>query len=168
MSPLTYQWDGESMVLLPRHRRQADQAFTIGEHYTLVEVKDRSPASHRHYFAMIKDAFASMPDHMAGRWANAEHLRKEALIRKGFCDTRTFAASSNAEAARIVAFLRPKDSFAVYQITGRVITEYTAWSQDYASMDRETFQRSKDAVIDYLAEALGVESAALAKQAEPA
>lgn len=162
-APLPFLWDGEAMI--PRHPRAADRAYTVGETYLLEPHHERSAASHRHYFAQVRDLFLTLPEHLEGRWIDADHLRKEALIRTGHCDSATFVESSNKQAQKLAAFLRPIDSYAIVVVSGCTVTRYVARSQDMRSMDRAMFQKSKDDVLGYIADLLGVEPATLARAA---
>jgi hypothetical protein len=56
-----------------------------GEIITVEEVKERSAKSHRHYFAVINEAWQNLPEDLADEFPNAEALRKRALIKNGLC-----------------------------------------------------------------------------------
>lgn len=165
MTPLPFVWDGEAMQIRPGFQKQADEAFCIGETYTLSVVEDRSASSHRHYFAAVNEAWANLPDSLAERWPSAEHLRKAALIRAGYRDERSFACSSRAEAIRMAAFLKPIDDFAMVALSGTTVLVLTAKSQSVRAMGKAVFQESKDAVLNALAEMIGVDAQALARAA---
>lgn len=163
--PLPCRWDGESFVPVGRFARIADEQFVIGETYRLVEEHERTARSHRHYFAAVNDAWASLPEGMGDRFPTADHLRKFALIRTGFCDERTFVAGSRAEAVRLAAFLRPVDDFAVVEVEGSTVIVRTAKTQNMRAMDKAAFTASKNAVLDYLADLIGVTPDRLAASA---
>lgn len=163
--PIPCQWTGEAFVPIGRGRRDADRYFVIGERYTLVEEKQRSAASHRHYFAQVNEAWANLPEERMRDFASADHLRKFALIMTGFRDERTLVASSRAEAQRLAAFVRPIDEYAVVTVEGSLVRVLTAKTQNMRAMDKATFQASKDAVLAYLAEMIGVEPEALGRAA---
>ncbi len=86
----------------------------------------------------------------------------------GYRDERTLVASSRAEAQRLAAFVRPMDDYAVVTVECSLVRVLTAKTQNMRAMDKATFQASKDAVLDYIAEMIGVGPDALAKQAEGA
>jgi hypothetical protein len=90
---------------------------------------ERSSASHRHYFAAVYDAWLNLPEIDAERFPTADHLRKYALIRAGYCDTRELVCASKAEAVRVGAFMKPMDPYALVAISGAVVRVYTAKSQ---------------------------------------
>ena len=151
--PLAFRWDGEAMV--PQRPQLADRYYVVGEVYTLEERLERSLASHRQYFASLNEAHANLPDEMAQRWPTVDHLRKFALIRTGFRDERSVACSSKAEAIRVATFIEPMDPFALVVVSNALVTVYTARSQSMKVMGKEDFQRSKDAVLDYVAQMIG-------------
>lgn len=159
---LPMRWDGEAMVPLPGFARRADAQFVIGQTYRLEPVEDRSAASHRHYFAAINEAWANLPDHMAERFPSPESLRKFALIKAGYADSRQIVAASKAEAQRLAAFIRPMDEYAVVTVDQAVVTIFTARSQSVRAMGKAEFQDSKQKVLDVIADMIGVTSEALA------
>jgi hypothetical protein len=166
VTPQPFRWTGTEMV--PLRPRLADRQYVIGEEYSLVPHEDRSPASHRHFFAAVNEAWKSLPEDMADSFPTPDHLRKYALIRAGYRDERTIVASSRAEALRIAAFVKPMDEYALVSTAGSTVVVLTAKSQSERAMGRADFQASKDAVLTILADMLGVEPATLAKQTEAA
>jgi hypothetical protein len=150
--PLPMQWDGEAMRPTRGFAALADKQFVIGEVYTLEEIDPtRSAASHRHYFAAVYDAWLNLPERETERFPTAEHLRKYALIRAGYCDSREIVCTSKAEAIRLGAFIKPMDPYALVAISGAVVRAYTAKSQSTKAMGKRVFQESKDAVLGVLA-----------------
>lgn len=161
--PMAFDWDGE--VMRPRHPKLADRHFVIGETYTLTPHEHRSAVSHRHYFALIAEAHGSLTEAMALRLPTPEHLRKFALIKAGYCDTHSIVASSKAEAARLAAFIRPVDEFALVATDGATVTRYVAKSQSERAMGRKEFQASKDAVLQVISDMLGADVADMRRAA---
>jgi hypothetical protein len=168
MNPLVYQWNGEAMEILPRFAKEADKRFCIGERYALDEIQDRSAASHRHYFASVNEAWASLPETIAAQWPTSEHLRKFCLIKAGFHNHRSIVARSKAEAQRLAAFVRPMDEFAIVTVNECVVDVYTAQSQSHRAMGKQAFAASKEAVLRVLDDLLGVANGATAKAGEAA
>lgn len=152
--PLWFQWTGEAMV--PLNPRAADRMYVVGERYHLDHIEERSAASHRAYFAALHDAWQNLPEDLAERFATPEALRKYALIRTGFRDERSIIAASKAEARRIAAFIKPLDEFAVVSVHEAAVIVWTAKSQSMKAMGKAEFQRSKDAVLQFCAEIIGV------------
>lgn len=154
---IVYEWDGEAMVPLPRFHNLANAEFTVGERYRCEVQEDRSWVSHRHQFAWLHKAYMSLPEHVAARFKNEEQLRKHGLIAGGFCDSTTIVCASKAEAERWCEYLRKREPDTIIQISGNVLIQFTARSQARNAMDATTFQRSKQAVLDYVDGLLGIE-----------
>jgi hypothetical protein len=154
--PLAFQWDGEAMK--PINGRRADAFYTVGERYIMAPVSQRSDATHKHEFAWLREAWMSLPDHLAEKFPTPEHLRKWALIRAGYSDSHTITCASKAEALRVAAFIRPIDEFAVVITNGATVTRYTAKSQSRRAMGAKEFQDSKTAIMEVVAKLLGVEA----------
>ena len=161
--PLAFRWDGESMV--PLSAIAADRNYTIGEIYRLVPYEERSQRSHAHYFACIQEAWQNLPERLAQRFPTPEHLRKYALIWAGHRDERSIVARSKTEAYGIAQFVRPVDPFSVVVMHEATVTVMTAKSQSTRAMGAKEFQRSKDAVLDFLAGMIGVEADDLRREA---
>lgn len=130
--------------------------YDDGRVYTLAPVEERSRASHSHQFAWLEDAWASLPDLLAERFPTAEHLRKWALIKAGFCDVQEVACASKAEALRWAAILRAREPYSLVIAREGVVRVATAESQSMRSMGRERFQASKDGIIRVISELLEI------------
>lgn len=163
--PLMMQWDGEALKPTRRFQKIADQRLVIGEIYRVDPEEERSIASHNHYFAAVNEAWRNLPEDVAERYPTSEHLRKWALIKTGYRDERSIVCATKAEAARVAAFVRPMDEYAVITVSEAVVTIYTAKSQSARAMGKETFLISKDAVINTLASIIGTTTAALTSAA---
>lgn len=167
--PLMFQWDGEAMVPASRYwSRQADEHFVVGRRYRLVEEADRSEVSHRHEFAFLRTAWASLPDELLAQYPNSEILRKHALIAKGFCTMVQHACPTQAEAERLAAILRPINVYAVVIRRGNVVTIYHAVSQSKRAMGAAQFQQSKQAILEFVGDLLGVAPETIGQQGEAA
>jgi len=136
--------------MLPLNPRAAEQVFQIGHVYRLEPWMDRSPASVAHYFASINDAFNNLPAPHAPRFGSPEALRKYALIQCGYRDERSIVCRSKAEARRVAAFVQPFDDYAIVSVQEAMVVVWTARSQSRRTMDRATFQRSKDDVLAFI------------------
>ena len=163
-APIPMRWMGDSFVPLNAHwQREADKALVVGEVYRVTTVEERSAASHRHMFAALNSAWMNLPEDQAERFATAEHLRRFALIKAGYCDERSIVCASKAEAQRVAAFIRPMDDFAIVTISEAVVRVFTAKSQSVRAMGKADFQASKQAVLDVVADMLGVTADELAR-----
>ncbi len=167
--PIHMQWMGDSFVPAGKYwAKKADEIFVVGEVYPIEVREDRSQKSQAHYFSSVKSAWDNLPEEVADRFPTPEHLRKWALIRAGYRDERSLVCSSKAEALRLASFLRPMDDFAVVVVREAVVMVFTAKSQSYRSMNREEFQKSKVAVLDILAQAIGTTTKQLTHAGEQA
>lgn len=160
---LRYEGEGEFRATSSYWAARADRDFVIGETYRLVEHNERSMASHNHYFASIGNAWSNLPDDMLEIYPTAEHLRKKALIAKGYRDERSIVCASKAEAERVAAFIKPMDDYAVVTFREAVVRVWTAKSQKMKAMGNRDFQQSKSDVLDFIDDLLGVERGATAR-----
>lgn len=135
--------------------REGDTVLASIDHY-------RSGQSHNHQFAWVDDAWHNLPEHLAGMpWAiNPDTLRKHALIATGWATVEEVVCANKAEALRMGrALKRIGDAEAGYSVTdirGPVAVLYKPRSQSYRAMGKADFQRSKDAVLNWIAEQIGV------------
>lgn len=164
-TPIPFRWEGDSFAPMPGFGKRCDEVFVVGQVYRLAEQEDRSAASHRHYFACINAAWENLPAGAAEQFPTPDHLRRFALIKAGYADSRTLVASSKAEAQRLAAFVRPLDTFAVVAASEATVTVWTAKSQSVRAMGKKDFQESKDAVLSIIAEMIGTTPAMLAANA---
>jgi hypothetical protein len=111
--PIPAVWEGDCWRPSRNFARVADRHYVIGEVYSLVTEEQRSHASHAHYFACVRDAWLNLNEHDAERFPTAEALRKFALIKSGYRDERSIVCASKAEAARVAAFIKPMDDYAI-------------------------------------------------------
>lgn len=147
-TPIIFTWDGESMVPLKRFERLADKEFVVGEAYPLVVQEARSQASHNQYFAALHDLWLNLPEEIAEEFPTEDHLRKFALIKAGFCDKREAVFTTQADAERAAALVKPADDYAILEVCGQVLRVYTAKSQSMRAMGKADFQASKTAVLE--------------------
>jgi hypothetical protein len=159
--PLPFRWDGDAM--LPLAPRRANAEYVVDETYWLVQHEDRSDATHRHEFAWLKEAWRNLPERLAELYPTPEHLRKRGLIEAGFYDETLVDAGSTAAALRVASAFRAREEFALVVVRGPVVLIRTAKSQSRRAMDKATFQASKTALMEVVAEMIGVAPAALAK-----
>lgn len=166
---LPFEWDGEALIPRKGFARRADAMFVIGQTYVMSEEQERSSASHNHQFAWIKEAWASLPEHLAEQFPTEKILRKHALCRAGYCTVEQIACASNAEAMRQAATVRRfADEYRLVTVKGNVVTVLTAKSQSVRAMGAKTFQDSKQKVLDIIADLIGVTPQMLAQQGEAA
>ncbi|MBZ9600698.1 hypothetical protein [Phyllobacterium chamaecytisi] len=163
--PISFQYEGDGAFRPSSHfnKTMADKHFVVGEHYKLVEHRERSDVSHNHYFASVKNGFDNLHDSMLGEYPTVEHLRKKALIRTGFRDERSIVCANKKEAERVAAFIRPLHDYCVVVPLNCVVHVMTAKSQSMKAMGAAEFQKSKEAVLNFIDDLLGVERGATAR-----
>lgn len=128
-----------------------------------VEVEHgRSASSHKHQFAWIKDAWASLPERLtdAPYAATPETLRKHALIATGYHDVITVDCGTKAAAERVAPALRQAEAracgYAIAKISGPIVRVWTPESQAVRAMGNERFQASKRDILNWIAGLLDV------------
>jgi hypothetical protein len=159
--PLEFQWSGAVMVPLQSHL--ALKYYRTDQVYTLGHFEERSGASHKHQFAWLRAAWATLPDHLAEDFPTPEHLRSYALIRAGYCNTYTLVCDTEADAQRFAAFLIDMHDFDVVRWRGRTVKRWVAKSQKLKrkggkdGMDAVEFYQSKEAILEVIKRLLGVD-----------
>jgi hypothetical protein len=157
-------WTGSAFEPLPRDRVACLQAFDAGRAYRICEYQERSPESHAHEFAVVDETWQNLPDRLRQQFPSPTHLRRHALIRAGYCNSRQLVCGSRAEAQRLAAFIRPFDEYALVVTDGSVVTVLTAHSQSKRAMGRKRFQESKDAILRFCAELIGTSAETLSQE----
>ena len=164
--PLMFVWQGDGFT--PRSaywQGEADKQFVVGQIYLIEAVEERSIRSHNHFFASVAEAWRNLPDNLLALHPSPEHLRKHALIRAGYHESKSIVCSSAAEAQKVAAFIKPDDDYAIVIVRDNVVTRYMAKSQSMKAMGKKEFQASKDAVLDEIAKIIGVDPASLGARA---
>ena len=159
-------WNGEVFVPISKQwAKLADREYVIGEQYRVEVRHERSMASHRHYHAVIADAWANLPEALAADLPSPEHLRKHCLIKAGYCDMQKLVCGDNAEAIRAALLMKSMDTYSICEVAGRVVTVYRAKSQSIRAMGKAEFQRSKELVLSEIGKLIGADPAELGKAA---
>lgn len=167
--PTAFTWDAEARVMWPKWPRLAASRFEGGRDYLLGDMEHRSDVSHRHEFAWLREAWNSLPEHLAAAFPSVEHLRKHALIASGFCNTTDYVCSSRAEAVRWAENLRREtDEYTLVEVRESIVRVHKARSQSHRAMGKVEFQASKTAILEVVSAMLGVEPATLQRQQEAA
>lgn len=157
--PLTFVWDGQAMKPATSYiAKKAAEQFKPGEKIIFEQVFERSPESHRHFFASVHEAWLNLPEKYRLEYPTSEHLRKRALCVTGFHYRTDYPCKSEAEALRAAAMLRTVDEYAVVCIEpGNVVVRLVAKSQRTRAMRNKEFQESKTAVLAYCWQLCGVD-----------
>lgn len=164
-APLNCQWTGEAFAPIGRYAAEATRQCVIGQVYRIAEWADRSDATHKHEFAWLREAWANLPEQYAELYPSPEHLRKRALIQAGFYNEQIVDAGTNAAAVRVAAAFRAYDDFCMAVVRGPIVAVRTAKSQSRRNMRAAEFQKSKTAIMEVVAEMIGVPPADLEKNA---
>lgn len=167
-APIPFVWREAEGGFFPLsgHRKRASDAYGDGEVVNLAPYEPRSKKSHDHFFAVLSEAWANLPEHLAKHFPTDDSLRHYALCKAGFCDVETFVASSKAEAPRFAAFLQAGARPGVQvTIDGARIIRLTPHSQSQAAMGNARFKESKDAVLEIVADMIGVSQDELSRAA---
>lgn len=162
---LRYEGEGRFEPVSGFWAGRGDKDYVVGEVYKMVELHDRSANSHRHYFASIAEAWRNIPDELLDEYPTPEHLRKKALIAKRYADHRDHICATKVEARKLRAFIKPLDDYAVIEVRECVVRVWTAKSQSTKAMGAKDFQQSKQDVLDFIDDLLGVERGAVASNA---
>lgn len=165
---ILFDWDGETMIPAKGFAKRCDEYFVVGERYRMGVEELRSWVTHAHQFAWIADAWANLPESMAGQFPTPEHLRKFALVKTGHCTMKQHPCKNNAEAQRLAATIRIYVEYSVVQTEGSVVTVFEPMSQSMRAMGKAQFQKSKTDILDYIAGLLEVAPGVLANQGQAA
>lgn len=158
MLPLRYDGDG-AFSAPPGFAKRADRDLVAGEILRWEVVGDRSAVSHRHFFAVIAAAWATLPEHLAMDFPSPEHLRKHALIKAGYCTMTRVVCATNSEAVAVAALVKDADAYAICEVSGRAVTVWRATSQSRKAMGAKAFQKSKDDVLAVISQIIGADAA---------
>lgn len=155
--PIDMVWrDGALHPATLFYARKAAEQWGDGEVLSVTAREDRSSKSHRHYFACIKAAWENLPPPHDARFKSPEALRKHVLIRAGHCTTREIVCNSARDAATFASYLQEMDEYSLVIVNGAILTHYKAKSQAGDYQDKKEFQKSKQDVLEILAEMLGI------------
>lgn len=154
--PMRYEGNGMFRCLRPKQitlETGSVHGWQMAEH--------RSAKSHDHFFALVNEAWKSLPETLADEFPSPEHLRKWSLIKAGFCTETKIVCANNSEALSLVVTARNMDKFAVVEIDGKTVTIWRAYSQRKDVMGRERFQEAKEKALDVLSQLIGTDATTL-------
>lgn len=152
------------MTPLARFQHRCTDQFEIGKVYRLIQDEERSMASHRHYFACIHEGWLNLPENIARRFLNEDHLRAWCLIKAGWSNERDIVCDSINDAGTIGSFIGEREPYVVVVVDGRVVKVFSARSQSVRSMGKEAFQQSKQDVLDLIEAMIGLKQGSLMAQ----
>lgn len=154
--PIRYDGDG-AFSAPPGFRKRCDKELVIGETLQWQTVGPRSMKSHRFYFAAVNEAWANLPETLCADFPSAEHLRKHALIKTGYCSMKRIVCGDNAEAIAAAAIMQDMDTYALCEVSGRAVTVWRANSQSIKAMGGKAFKESCDKVLTEISRIVGVD-----------
>lgn len=165
IDPFAFRYDGEGDMKALRVAA-ADRTFVIGRIYWLVEAKlhEATDASRRHMFAVLNKAFQSLPESLHDLYPNMDALRKRALITAGFYEETEISGATPAQSGQLVTSLRRQNSLSHVRIEDGVVYQRTAKS--IKDMERDEFERAKQAIFEIVAELIGVTVDELTRQGD--
>ena len=153
-----FTWNGSAMT--PVKPLAAVKAYTPGQRYWLEEVSERSWISHRHEFAFVHAAWENLDDALTEKFPSPGHLRKAALIATGWYREMIIEAGNAAAALRVAAYAKGRDEFAHVVTRGPTVIVRWARSQRMHGrdrMDKTEFQKSKDDILGWISNLIGVD-----------
>lgn len=158
--PLRYEGGGVFRCLYPNRI-----SVPVGEVRGWQMMESRSKASHDHFFAVVTEAWKSLPEDMAEEFPSPDHLRKWALIKAGFCTMTKVACSNNEAAVNLLRAWKAVDRYSILNVDGKVVTIWTADSQRKDTQGRKEFQAAKDAAMHILSNLIGTDVTTLKEAA---
>lgn len=149
-------------TLVPFSLTAFGQHYEEGGTYRLAPIEEASPRSRSHYFACLNEAWKNLSDKHAERFPSVEALRKFALIQTGY-RTAVYRILDTAEDATKAAAMLGQfvDPHSILVQRENTVTVLSARSQSGQSMSKKEFDASKNAVLEYLAQMIGVDQPTL-------
>lgn len=148
--PILCEWsEDEVFKPLPRHLKYCQATFAVGERLMIDVQAPRNMAAHRFYFAELKSIWNSLPEDIAEQYPSAEHMRKYALCKVGFCHETKSVFTSHRDAVLAAAFAAASKDYAIVDVEKNVLRCWVPESQSVRAMGADRFKRSCRAVLDY-------------------
>jgi len=124
------------------------EQFGNGEVVTLERNEERSQSSHSHYFAALNEAWQQLPEDLMHEYPSVEILRARALIKTGHCTMKDVLCDGS--------FSEFVQSYSIIEYRDGVLRIFNPKSQSRRKMKKEEFQKSKDDVLGFVANLVGV------------
>lgn len=162
--------DGEivelfAMVPIDRFERHCLEQFELGENYRMEVVEERSAASHKHYHAVLNEAWKTLPESKKAQYPTVNRMRSRLLIKAGYSHTSYKEFETPQIAARVAAFMKPLNEDDYVEAKGTVVMHSRAKSQSRSEMDKAEFEASKRDVLALLDEILGTPQGTVKREA---
>jgi len=151
-------WKDGDEIFVPSDRQLAycHNEFGDGEIVTFERHEERSEASHGHMFVWLHEAWLQLPENLISEYPTERSLRSKALIRTGFCHETDYVCETKRDAAIIAGYIKQTDPYSIVDVRGNIIKKLSAKSQSRSSMNKKEFQTSKEAVLGFVSELIGV------------
>lgn len=164
-APIKAVWEGDGFKpASPYWQSKADEQFVVGVTYQISAIAGRSEQSHNHTFAVIVEAWHSLPDELLSTYPTAEFLRKRALVDIGHRNETLYACKSNAAALRLAAILRGMNQFAVIDVRDDTVRIWEARSMARNAVpDNKSWQDLKTRLLTRVGDIVGVSAEAMNK-----
>ena len=141
----------------------ADKNLVVGEWHWVAEDKERSKRSHNHFFVIVANAWAQLPERYSnmfpGKDNGAQLLRKYCLIKGGYHTVSDAIFETPRDAQRAAALIEDRldpDRYTIAVVEGCVVRKFIAESQSRAAMGNARFQQSKQDVLELIAGMIGI------------
>lgn len=163
-APVKFLWTADGiMAPVKGYLARAETQFEVGKVYQLEVREERSSQEHNHYFATLADAHANLSERATEKLKTPDHLRKWALIETNWYDEVVTDCGTHEVALRMATFTRRMDDYCEVRLRAaedggekKLLVVRSAKSQSMKSMDKESFRKSKQDVLDLLSDMIGV------------
>jgi hypothetical protein len=158
-----------AMVPTDRYAKLAASQHHEGEPYTLVQLEERSQASHNAYFAELHSYWENLPEKIAARWPSENHFRRWLLVETGWFTESEIECASAYTAKQTAGLVRDLDGYARISVHGNKVIIKRAKSQSRIAMpEKQDFERSKRATLELAAQFVGVSPSQMKREAQRA
>lgn len=145
---------------------QCEKRFVVGQIYTLEQVDEaRNMNAHNAYMAEVASAWENLSDAATKKLKTPTHLRKWALIETGWYDEQIVDCGTHELASRMATFTHQTDEYCEIRIRKNLLVIRRPRSQKRSKMNSEDFKKSSKAVLDLLADMIGVNRTVLERYA---
>lgn len=127
----------------------------------LDDPKDHSDPMRRRFFAIVREVWQNLPDDQRARFPSSEVLRKTALCRVGWAECKVVTCGTGKAAQEVALLASHLDRYAVIDVSGTVVTVFTARSMSKRQCPKKTFLEVSEKVLDWMSQLIGTDASAL-------
>lgn len=157
---------GMAMVPVKRYENFAARQFVAGNTYRLGPSEVQSEASRGHFFICIHLAWENLPEDVTPRWRDETHMRRWILIEKGWYHESEFVVADRDTALQLATYIEARNRYARFAVIDNKLIVREAMSQSPKAMGKNNFERSKQDVLGFLTNLLGIDVTTLKKEAK--